>query len=140
MKAVSGDQSGITIHGEQRSAGVTDYNLDGRPDLLVTQNGGQTILFENRKSKPGFRVRFIGSEKNPDAVGMSYRVLYGGKSGPLREIQAGTGYWSQNSYVQTIPASDEKSLVFDILRPDGQRIERRIEAASDRVNIVRLYE
>ncbi len=140
LKAIDGAQSGIKIYGEQRSASVADYNQDGRPDLLVTQNRERTLLLENRNSKPGVRVRFVGSENNPDAIGTSYRVLYAGQPGPLREIQAGSGYWSQNSYIQVIPAAKEKTLTLDILRPDGQRLKRTIEVAHNKINLVRLYE
>ncbi len=140
LQVLSGDQSGIKIYGEQRSSGVADYNQDGRPDLLVTQNGDRTLLYENRTGKPAARVRFIGSENNPDAIGTSYRVRYNGKPGPLREIQAGAGYWSQNSYTQMIPKANETALVFDIQRPDGQRISRRISPAGDQITEIHLYE
>ena len=140
LAAVSGAESGIKVYGEQRSAAVADYNQDGRVDLLLTQNGGRTLLFMNQRSQPGVRVRFIGSENNPDAIGTSYRVVYEGELGPLREIQAGMGYWSQNSHIQTITMENKSSLMLDILCPDGLRIRRRIEATRDKIVQIPLYD
>ena len=52
--AVSPGESGIRVYGEQRGAAVTDFNRDGRVDLVVTQNGRETKLFRNVGAKqPG---------------------------------------------------------------------------------------
>ena len=41
-----------------------------------------------------------GPPGNPDGVGVQLRILSGERGGPVREIQAGSGYWSQNGAVQ----------------------------------------
>ena len=43
-----GQQSGITIYGEQRSAVVADFNGDKKPDLVVTQRDAETKLYLQR--------------------------------------------------------------------------------------------
>ena len=46
------------------------------------------------------RVRVAGSAANPDAIGAQLRVVYRDGSGPVREIQSASGYWSQHGAVQ----------------------------------------
>jgi hypothetical protein len=105
LTPVSADRSGIAVYGDGRGAGYADFNGDGRLDLAVSQNGAETRLFENRTAKPGLRVRLVGPLANPDAIGATLRVEYASGAGPLREIQAGSGYWSQNGAVQVLGLS-----------------------------------
>lgn len=100
---IPGHESGIKIYGEQRGAAVADINMDGRVDLAVGQNDGPTQLFINRTESPGLRIRLLGSPQNRNAFGSSIRLVYeDGQKGPRREIQAGSGYWSQNSATQVM--------------------------------------
>jgi len=71
-------------------------------DLAVAQNGNSTKLYHNVGATPGLRVRLKGPRGNPAAVGASLRLESAGKRGPVREVQAGSGYWSQNSAVQVL--------------------------------------
>jgi len=90
--------SGIRLAGEQRGVGVSDFNRDGRPDLVVGQNAGPTVLLENRTGRPGLRVRVEGPAGNPDGLGTRIRLIFGdGLAGPLREVQSGGGNGSQSS-------------------------------------------
>lgn len=97
-----GSQSGIEVYGEQRGCALSDYDGDGRTDLAVAQNSNATKLYHNVGAAPGLRVRLKGPPGNPSAVGASLRRESAGKLGPLREVQAGSGYWSQNSPVQVL--------------------------------------
>ena len=100
--AVTGQQSGITIYGEQRGAAAADYDRDGRLDLVVTQVGAETKLYHNESARPGLRVRLAGPTGNPDGVGAVIRSKVGDEFGPAREIHCGSGYWSQDSAVQVM--------------------------------------
>jgi hypothetical protein len=100
FKPMPGAASGLVVYGDQRGAAYADYDGDGRLDLAVSQNGAATRLFHNRGAKPGLRVRVQGSPSNPDGVGAQMRIVYQDHMGPVREIQAGSGYWSQNGAVQ----------------------------------------
>lgn len=105
LAAVPGQRSGIAIYGEQRGAAFADFDADGRLDLAVTQNGAETKLYRNAGAKPGILVRLEGPVANPFAVGAQMRLEYGSGRGPVREIQAGSGYWSQNGATQVLGAS-----------------------------------
>ncbi|HEY6228644.1 MAG TPA: VCBS repeat-containing protein, partial [Verrucomicrobiae bacterium] len=100
LTPVSGEQTGVKVYGEQRGCALGDFDADGRIDLVVTQNGAQTKLYHNTGAKPGLRIRLNGPPQNPSAIGAAIRL----GSGPIREIHAGSGYWSQDSSVQILAA------------------------------------
>ena len=102
LRAVPGQESGIKVYGEQRGAAVCDFDGDGRPDLVVSQNGGETRLFHNVRGKPGLRVRLQGPARNPMGIGAVVRLKFGDRLGPAREIHGGSGYWSQDGAVQVM--------------------------------------
>ena len=103
FRAVEPSVSGVKVHGEQRGAAVADFNHDGRVDLAVSQNNAETKLFVNRGARPGLRVTLSGVAGNPNAVGAQLRIVYaGGRTGPVRSVQAGSGYWSQDAAVQVL--------------------------------------
>ena len=89
--------------GEQRGAALVDFDQDGRVDVAVSQNNAPTKLYANRTAKRGLRVVLNGPPANPDGVGAQVRVLYAGdRKGPVRTIQAGSGYWSQDAASQVL--------------------------------------
>jgi hypothetical protein len=113
FQAVPGQESGLSIYGEQRGAALADYDQDGRVDLVVTQNGAATKLYRNRGAQPGLRVRLAGPAGNPNGIGAILRPIAGDHTGPACEIHAGSGYWSQDSAVQIfagVPAPDRLSV------------------------------
>jgi hypothetical protein len=103
--ALSGDESGLKIYGEQRAAAVCDFDHDGRADLVVTQNGAATKLYRNATGKPGVRVKLEGPPGNLQAIGAQIWVASGDTKLPVQEIQVGSGYLSQDSAVKIVPLS-----------------------------------
>jgi enediyne biosynthesis protein E4 len=111
FEVMSSTQSGLAIYGEQRGTAFGDYDEDGRLDLAVTQNGAETRLFHNVRAIPGLRVRLKGPPGNPSGIGAQLRLKTGSSFGPTIEIQAGSGYWAQNSSVALLPAVKSPAVI-----------------------------
>jgi hypothetical protein len=92
-----GQETGVAVYGEQRGCALTDYDSDGRLDLVVTQNGAETRIFRNTAARPGLRVRLKGSRANPSAIGAMVRVQSANRWGPARAVCVGGSYWSQDA-------------------------------------------
>ncbi len=130
FNALPGHESGILVYGEQRGAAFADFDRDNRIDVLVSQNGAQTKLFRNINSKPGLRVRLNGPTQNPFSFGAKVRVKYSyGSLGPVREIQSGSGYWSQNSPVQIMGIEGEATHI-KVQWPDGSKATEPLKGNS----------
>ncbi|MFW6198783.1 MAG: CRTAC1 family protein, partial [Acidobacteriota bacterium] len=103
LDAMPGQTSGIRIYGDPRGGALADYDGDGRVDIAVSQNGAETVLLKNEGARPGVRVRLVGTVGNPEAVGAQVRLLYAdGSRGPVREVVAGSGYWSRDGAIQVL--------------------------------------
>ncbi len=133
LAPMPGTKSGVLVYGDQRGAAYADYDGDGRVDVAVSQNGAATVLLHNRGAKPGLRVRVAGPG---DGVGVQLRVVYGGRMGPVREITAGSGYWSQNGAVQVMGLSGTPTGVW-ARWPGGQTQTVPVAAGSREVVIRR---
>jgi len=130
---IGGSRSGVKVYGEQRGAALGDVNRDGRVDLAVSQNGGPTKLYQNQTSERGLRVVLRGPPENQDAFGASLRIVYADDSkGPRRSVQAGSGYWSQNSAVQVLGMAKEPSRL-EVAWPGGKQKTVALEPDQHRV-------
>ncbi len=129
-----GQRSGIKVYEEQRGCALADYDGDGRVDLAVTQNNGQTRLFHNVTGAPGLRVKLAGPPGNPDGVGAMLRLDYGGRLGPAREVQSGGGFWSQNGTVQVLGAASSAAGV-RVRWPGGKITTAKLPAAAREIEI-----
>ncbi len=129
-----GNISGIIVHGEQRGAAVADFDHDGRPDWVVTQNGTATRLFRNARARPGLRVRLSGPPGNPDGIGAMLRLKFPSGWGPVRELHAGSGYWSQDSACAVLATPDAPNAI-QVSWPGGRRSEQAVDGASKEVLI-----
>jgi hypothetical protein len=136
LRAMPGIESGILVYGDQRGAAYADFDGDGRLDIAASQNGAESRLFHNRGAKPGLRVRVIGPASNPDAIGAQVRVVFGDRIGPVREIQAGSGYWSQNGAVQVFGLSGTPTAVW-VRWPGGGETKTAVPASAKEVVVRR---
>jgi hypothetical protein len=118
FRALTVAEAGIDILGDQRGAAAADYDGDGRMDLAVSQNGARTTLWHNRGAKPGVRVRLKGPPENPLAIGAHLRIVGGAAAGAVREIRAGSGYWSVDDPA-TVLALIPGATSVQVRWPDG---------------------
>jgi enediyne biosynthesis protein E4 len=118
FKTLGVRQAGIDVLGDQRGAAAADYDADGRVDLAVSQNGGPTTLWHNRRAAPGIRVRLAGPPENPLAIGAQVRIVTATGSGPVRELHAGSSYWSMDA-ATTVLAVPEGARGVWVRWPNG---------------------
>ena len=110
---------GEDFPGNRAGPGGQFLDGDGRIDLAVSQNGGETILLRNRSGEPGLRVRLDGPAENPRAAGAVIRLRYpDGSLGAAREIHLGSGYWSVDGAVQVLGGAAE-AVGLEVRWPDG---------------------
>jgi hypothetical protein len=129
LRAVSAAESGIMIYGEQRSCAVSDYDGDGRVDLVVAQSNDQTRLLHNLRARPGLRVKLEGGPGNPQCVGAVIRAVTAGGPGRAQVVTAGSGYWSQNSATLVV-SSASPITALQVRWPDGATEERPVAAGT----------
>jgi hypothetical protein len=134
LEAVPGQLSGVAVYGEQRGAAAGDFNEDGREDLVVTQNGAATRLFQNVGGRPGLRVRLVGPFGNPLGIGAIVRLEFDQHRGPAHEVHAGSGYWSEDSAVVLL-AVPEVPRQIDVLWPGGKRVRAEVAASSREITL-----
>jgi hypothetical protein len=134
LEAVPGQESGILVYGEQRGAALCDFDGDGRVDLAVSQNGAETKLYQNVLGKPGLRVRLNGPPGNPDGVGATLRLVFGGRMGAAREIHGGSGYWSQDSAVPVLGCPEPPTQIW-IRWPGGKTTTSPIPAGAKEITV-----
>ncbi len=125
LSAVRGQDCGVCVYGEQRGAALSDFDGDGRVDLVVTQNRSETKLFRNVGAKPGLRVRLDGPPGNPCAIGAVIQLMFGNTFGPAHEIHAGSGYWSQDSATVVLGTPSPPTAI-RIRWPGGRVTEGRL--------------
>ena len=104
--------SGISVLGDQRGAAAADYDRDGRVDLAISQNAGPMTLWHNVGATPGIRVQLDGGARNPLGIGAQMRVVSGGARGPVREVHAGSGYWSMDAAVTVLARPRDATAVW----------------------------
>ena len=124
FSVMPGHESGIKVYGEQRAAPVADFDADGRLDILITQNGAATKMYRNVGGAPGLRVRLDGPAANPRGIGATVRLAFeDDRTGPARLVAAGSGYWSQGSWVPVMGRGDRSVSAVQVQWPDGTRSE-----------------
>ena len=137
LKPMPGQESGVRIYGDQRGAAYSDMNHNGKLDIAVGQNSYQTAILINELASPGIRVRLAGTASNPSAIGAQMWVRFeDGTNGPVTEIQAGSGFRSQNSLTKVL-AQPKPAEAIEVRWPDGKLMS--VEIGRDDREIVIHY-
>ena len=69
-------------------------------------------------------MRLIGPAGNPDAVGAAIRLRYADGDGPVREIRAGSNYWSEDGVVAVLGVAPGRTVKSVWVRwPGGKTAE-----------------
>lgn len=92
--------SGLLVPHDARSVAVADYDQNGQADIVVGLNNHAPMLFRNtypQGQNCALTVSLQGTAVNPTAVGAKITVTLPDGTSTSREIQAGSGYLSQNS-------------------------------------------
>ena len=138
FRAQGSGASGIRIDGEQRGAAASDFDGDGRLDLVVSQNNAATILLRNTRAKPGVRVRLEGAPGNQQGFGAIVRWSdAGGKPlGAAHELHGGSGWWSLDSAVSVL-ARPAGAVMITVRWPGGKTSVQAVAAEVMEVRIRR---
>ena len=117
---------------DPRAVIVGDYDNDGAPDLLITQNHGPAVLLRNEGGNQNhwLRLNLKGLADNKNAIGTKVEVFAGGNRQKF-EIAGSSGYLGQNSPYLTVGLGQSK--VADVVRmlwPTGV-LQDEIEVAAD---------
>jgi len=128
------ETSGIKVDGEQRGAAVCDFNEDGRMDLVVTQNGASTRLFQNTSGAPGLRVRLLGPPGNPLGIGAVVRLYSEKGAGPAHEVHSGSGYWSQDSAALVLALAEPPRRI-SVRWPGGKTTETALPTGAGAITM-----
>jgi hypothetical protein len=109
-----------------RGCAVADYDQDGDPDLVVTENNRPAHLFRNdtRSENRYLRVVLRGKRPNQDAIGARVTVVAGG----LRQTQwvrAGGHFYSQSEFPLTFGLGSAAAADVVVRWPLGGTTERK---------------
>ena len=109
---------------------LVDFNLDGWPDLLVSQNNGPIQAYESRPHATNrlFRVKLLGKPGNLDCVGAKVTVEFTGDvASQSVEVGAGGGYLSQSTPILAFGAATERATNVSVRWPDGTETKHDVK-------------
>ena len=96
------------------------------------------MLFRNQSARPGLRVRLEGPPSNRGGIGAQVALVYPDGRGPVREVHAGSGYWSEDALTLVLGIRGTPKAVW-IRWPGGHVTETSLDpgAGSTTVRVSR---
>jgi len=108
-----------------RGAAYADINNDGRPDLLLSTNGGPVYLFLNEATGPAatnksLRIKLVGTKSNRDGIGAVVKLTAAGEP-QTQMLRSGSSYLSASELILTFGlAQNSQADSLEIHWPSGQ--------------------
>jgi hypothetical protein len=104
-----------------RSAAYADIDNDGDLDVLVTTNGGPSLLLRNDGGKnKSVRIKLDGTRSNRDGIG-AFVTVRAGEDRQTQMLRSGSGYLSASELVLTFGlAQHAQADEIEIRWPSGQ--------------------
>jgi hypothetical protein len=108
-----------------RGAAYADIDNDGRPDLLLSTNGGPVYLFLNEAAglaatNKGLRIKLVGTKSNRDGIGAVVKLTAGGES-QTQMLRSGSSYLSASELILTFGlGQNAQADTLEIRWPSGQ--------------------
>jgi enediyne biosynthesis protein E4 len=114
------DKAGVASTAKSRGAALADFNMDGRLDLVVVNQGTPAQLWRNTTTGAGhwLQVRLQQSGPNRDAIGAWLEVKRGDKI-MRREITSGGGHASGQSGWCHVGLGNITQAELRVIWPDG---------------------
>ena len=116
-----GDKAGVASMATGRGGALADFNLDGRIDLLVVNQGSPVEIWRNTTETPGrfLQVALRQDGPNRDAIGAWIEVKTGDYV-QRREITIGGGHVSGKTGWHHFGLGDQAETEIRVLWPDGE--------------------
>ncbi len=113
--------SGFDFADDSRSFAVTDFDGDGKPDIVLKSRlGPQVRALQNdcAGDRPAIAISLRGTKSNRDAIGARVEV-----NGSAQFLSAGSGFLSQHSKKLHFGLSGKSGADVKIVWPSGSRQE-----------------
>ncbi len=128
--------SGLDVPDDGRTVAVTDWDLDGRPDLWISNRTSPRVrFFRNHSTQAAHWIAFKlqGVRSNRDAIGARLELFLGqgGTTKRIKTLRAGEGFLAQSTKWVHFGLGDETTVDHLVVRWPGGDVEQFTSLAPD---------